>query len=117
MTVKKYLPALIAIALSFTACPQPDMEPVAEPVAEPVVEYRNTVEYTAAGTGPLSLTVDGQSLNLAVDENGNISLQFPEAARDFAGKTKTLAIPAADAQKIYENRAEAIISVTPPPPY
>jgi hypothetical protein len=111
MTVKKYLPALFAlfaIALSFTACPQTD--------TEPVTEYRNTVEYTAAGTGPLSLTVDGVSLNLAVDENGNISLQFPEAARNFAGKPKTLAIPAADAQKIYENRSEAIISVTPPPP-
>jgi hypothetical protein len=107
MTVKKYLPALIAIALSFTACPQPDMEPV--------VEYRDTVEYTAAGTGPLSLTVDGVDMNLAVDADGNISLQFPEAARNFAGKPKNLAIPAADAQKIYENRAEAIISVTPPP--
>ncbi|GHV94926.1 hypothetical protein AGMMS50293_12460 [Spirochaetia bacterium] len=40
-------------------------------------------------------------MNLSIDASGNISVTFPYEARDFATKTKALAIPAAQVQAVY----------------
>jgi len=91
---------LAVLVITLITCKE---EPEIPEIPKLVVTTQDSTRYQNIGTGSLSLLVNGSSMNLAVNAQGNITMTFPMEARDFASKTKTLSIPSANVRTIYEN--------------
>jgi hypothetical protein len=96
MTVKKYLPALFAIALSFAACPQPTGPENSQP---------DKLNIPDNYVGPVTLKVDGHDLGMTVDtaSANAIAITFPKAAWNTSGAVVELKMPQDVWEKLYAN--------------